>query len=174
MKKIYLLLTSTLLLFLTSCSTIPPADFTLQEIPSVSKKDAEMVSITVGYEAKKRGMKIETNHLVPPAWQTALEDAINRSLIFSDDQERKFSLSVRIYHFDLPAAGITMVSDCGAIYEVLDRNSGDVVFSERIYTSGSVPMNYDFVGVVRASESINRCARNNIRDFLISLDNRNL
>lgn len=174
MKKIYILASSLLLLILTSCSTIPPADFTLQEIPSVSKKEAEVVSVTVGYVPKERGMTIETNHLVPPAWQTALEDAINRSLIFSDDQERKLSLSVRIYHFDLPAAGFTMVSDCGAIYEVLDRNSGDVVFSERLMTSGSVPMDYDFVGLVRASESINRCARNNIRDFLIALDNSNI
>ena len=162
-------------LFLTGCgSTIPPLDFTVRDVPTVTRQDVELVSVTVGYVPKTKGMKIETNHLVPPSWQSALEDAINRSLVFGDDKERKVSISVRIDHFDLPAAGFTMTSNCGAVYEILDRSSGDLIFDVRIFSSGSVPTDYAFVGVVRAAESINRCARNNISEFLTKVGESSL
>jgi hypothetical protein len=176
MKKNSLILSTSLIMiiFLAGCSTMPPADFTVQNLPSVERKNVELVSITVGYVAKTRGVTLDTNHLVPPAWETALQDAINRSLIFKDDQDRNISISVRIDHFDLPAAGFAMTSDCGAIYEITDRSSGEIVFRERIYASGTTPLDYAFAGVFRMAESVNRCARNNIVDFLVLLDQRDL
>ena len=155
---------------ITSCNTLPPLDMTLSSIPEVDQKSVELKSVTVGYVAKTRGVKIETNHLVPPAWQTSLQDAINRSLIFGDDMDRKITISVRINHFDIPAAGFAMTSDCGAIYEIMDRSNGEIVFATDVRTSGTAPVDYAFAGVVRMQESINRCARNNIDTFLRRLD----
>ena len=161
-------------IFLVGCTTMPPLDMTLQSIPNVTQKDVELKSITVGYVAKTRGVTIETNHLVPPAWETALEDAINRTLIFGDDKDRNITISVRIDHFDLPAAGFAMVSDCGAIYEIIDRSSGEIIFTQSIRTSGTTPMDYAFAGVIRMQESINRCARNNISSFISQLDSTDI
>ena len=170
MKKQNIILTFFSVIILVGCTTMPPADFTVENIPSVERKNVELVSITVGYVPQTRGVTLDTNHLVPPAWEMALQDAVNRSLIFKDDQERKITISVRIDHFDLPAAGFAMVSDCGAVYEITDRSSGETVFSERIYTSGRVPLDYAFAGIYRAQESINRCARANILGFFSALD----
>ena len=174
MKKLSLILSSVLLVFLVGCNTVPPVDYTLTQVPSVDRKDVELVSVTVGYVPKTRNNTIQTNHLVPPAWKEALLDAFNRSLIFSDDQERKISISVKIDEYDLPIAGFAMTTTCGAIYEVMDRSNGEIVFNERIGSSGTVPMDFAFAGIIRASESINRCGRNNIYEFINKLDSSNL
>ena len=87
-----------------------------------------------------------------------------------NDKDRNITISVRINHFDLPAAGFAMTSDCGAVYEIMDRSTGNIIFSTDVRTSGTTPTDYAFAGVIRAQESINRCARNNIGIFLDRLD----
>jgi len=176
MKKINLIFATFFLLLLVGCNTIPPADFTLETTPNVDKKDAELVSITVGYKAatRKEKRKIETNALVPPVWKESLQDAINRSLIFSDESKKKISISVQIYEFDLPFAGAAMTTSCGAKYEIMDRSNGEILFDESIETTGTVPFDYAFAGVVRATESINRCGRNNIYNLIERLNKINI
>lgn len=170
MEKRNIIILFLLTFVISACNSLPPLDMTLTSVPKVDQKNLELKSVTVGYVAKTRGVKLETNHLVPQAWETALQDAINRSLIFSDDVERKITISVRINHFDIPAAGFDMVSDCGAFYEILDRSSGRIIFTTDVRTSGTTPMDFAFMGVTRVQESMNRCARNNIKTFLNRLD----
>ena len=170
MEKRNIIILFLLTFVISACNSLPPLDMTLTSVPKVDQKNLELKSITVGYVAKTRGVKLETNHLVPQAWETALQDAINRSLIFSDDVERKITISVRINHFDVPAAGFAMVSDCGAFYEILDRSSGRIIYTTDVRTSGTTPMDFAFMGVTRMQESMNRCARNNIETFLNRLD----
>ena len=55
---------------------------------------------------------------------------------------RKISISVKIDEYDLPIAGFAMTTTCGAIYEVMDRSNGEVIFNERIGSSGTVPMDF--------------------------------
>jgi hypothetical protein len=57
-----------------------------------------------------------------------------------------------------------------AIYEIVDRASGNMLFAESISSEGVVPMDYAFMGVIRATESMNRAVRNNIADFIGSLE----
>ena len=152
-KNLFLILISAVLF--SSCNSMPPLDMTLSSIPDVNRQSVELKSITVGYVAKTRGIKLETNHLVPPAWETALKDAINRSLLFQDDVDRNITISVRINHFDIPAAGFAMTSDCGAIYEIMDRSNGNIIFTTDVRSSGTTPMDYAFMGVTRVQESIN-------------------
>lgn len=170
MKKNNLIYASLVVLLISACNTIPPLDMTLTSIPDVDQKELELKSVTVGYVAKTRGITLDTNHLVPPAWETALEDSINRSLIFGDDKDRNITISVRINHFDLPAAGFAMTSSCGAVYEIMDRSDGNIIFTTDIRTSGTTPVDYAFYGVIRMQESMNRCVRNNIGTFLNKLD----
>jgi len=82
----------------------------------------------------------------------------------------KVNLSVRIITLDLPGGGASMTTRAGAIYEIVDRSNGDLLFSEVIESDGVVPFDYAFAGVVRAVESRNRAVRNNIADFIGRLE----
>jgi hypothetical protein len=147
------------------CTTLPPADFTVQDVGVLeNRKDAELKSITVGYGSHDQQGKVEGTHIVPPLWKEALTDALNRSLAFNDTGPIKVNLSVRIVEFDVPAAGFAMST----------RASGDLLFAESISSEGVVPMDYAFMGVIRATESMNRAVRNNIADFINSLESADL
>ena len=58
----------------------------------------------------------------------------------------------------------------GARYELIDRATGGIVYTQDVSASGEVPFNYAFAGVVRARESISRSAQNNIAQFLQALE----
>jgi len=154
----------------------PPLDFTVQDVgPIDNRKDAEVRSITVGYAPQEqRQGKVEADHTVPPIWKEALNDALNRSLAFRDDGQKKVNISVRIVEADAPSFGATMTSRVSAIYEITDRSNGDLLFAETITAEGQVPFDYAFVGVVRARESANRSVRNNIAEFINRLEQADL
>lgn len=153
------------------CATIPPVDFTVQDVGMVSnRKNAEIKSLTVGFAPQAQQKKVEANATIPPLWKEALQDALNRSLIFQDDTKTKVNLSVRIVEFDVPAAGASMTTKVGAIYEIVDRANGDLLYSELVESEGVVPFDYAFMGVIRAVESWNRAVRNNIADFITRLE----
>lgn len=152
---------------LAGCTAVPPVDFTVQDVGMVSnRKDAELKSLTVGFAPQSQQKVVEANATIPPLWKEALTDALNRSLIFRDDNAVKVNLSVRIIEFDIPGAGGEMTTKVGAIYEVVDRANGDLLFTEIIESKGIVPYNYAFMGAARMVESWNRAVRNNIADFI--------
>jgi hypothetical protein len=161
--------------FLVGCQTLPPLDFTVQDVgPLTNRKDAEMRSLTVGYAPQTQQKRVESNHEIPPIWKEALTDALNRSLAFRDDADTRVNVSVRIVELDVPAAGFDMATTAGAIYEIVDRETGDLLFAETITTEGVVPLDYAFVGVVRAMESVNRAVRNNIAEFINRLEDADI
>ena len=152
---------------LAGCTSIPPVDFTVQDVGVVDdRKDVELKSLTVGFAPQDQQGKVEADASIPPVWKEALQDAINRSLIFKDDVPTKVNVSVRITEFDIPAGGFDMKTTVSAIYEIVDRGTGDLLFTQKISSVGVVPFDYAFVGVVRAVESLNRAVRNNIADFI--------
>lgn len=166
---------SVLCFALAGCTAAPPVDFTVEEVGIIdNRKDAELRSLTVGYASQKQQKTVQGNHEVPPLWKEALQDALNRSLAFTDDASKKVNLSVRIIELDTPEFGASMTTKTAAIYEIVDRKTGDLLFAETIESEGVVPMNYAFVGYVRAIESLNRAVRNNIADFINRLDNSDL
>jgi len=135
-----------------------------------NRKNVELKSLTVGFAPKAQQRNVEANATIPPLWKEALQDALNRSLIFRDEVPTKVNLSVRIVEFDVPSAGASMATKVGAIYEVIDRANGDLLFSELVESEGIVPFDYAFMGEVRAVESWNRAVRNNIADFISRLE----
>jgi hypothetical protein len=159
------------LLVIAGCVSHPPVDFTVQDVGMVSgRKDAQLMSLTVGFAPQAQQKKVEADATIPPVWKEALQDALNRSLIFRDDAATKVNLSVRITTFDTPAVGASMTTRVAAIYEVVDRENGDLLFAEEIISEGVVPFDYALVGSVRAVESWNRAVRNNIADFIAALE----
>ena len=67
-----------------------------------------------------------------------------------------------------------MKTKVGAIYEIVDRASGDLLFAESVSSEGVVPMGYSLIGQIRGRESINIAVRNNIADFISSLESADL
>ena len=179
MKKIAKYTLIFMFVLLAGCTSVPPIDFTVESVGVVSsRKNVELVSLTVGFAPQSQQKKIDSNLLlgrtIPLSWEEALQDALNRSLIFIDDADKKINLSVRITEYDMPAVGLAMETTASAIYEIIDRKNGDLLFAQEISTEGVVPVGYAFYGVTRAVESGNRAVRNNIAEFINILEQSDL
>ncbi|EJB5613793.1 TPA: UDP-N-acetylglucosamine acyltransferase [Klebsiella oxytoca] len=90
--------------------------------------------------------------------------------IFKDNSANTVSLNVKVLAIDVPSFGMAMTTKAVARYEVINRSNGDIIYTQDIESTGTVPASYAFVGVVRARESINRAVQNNITQFLQALE----
>jgi hypothetical protein len=172
-------------LTLTACADqLPPVNFSVPSVgPATQKVDAELRSITVTLArpdeqlgrmdvtlAETSGMGPGSGLGVSSAWRTALEEALNRMVIFRDDAARKVSLQVKVLKLEGPMFGATMTTDTAARYEVINRANGDIIFITDVSASGTTPFDHAFLGAIRARESINRAVQNNIALFLQQLE----
>lgn len=160
---------------LSGCgATIPPLNFSVPNVGVSQKKiDAEMKSMTVTIarpDEKTGDLPVGMEQMVPQLWQTALTEALNKMTIFQDDATKKVNVSVKILKLSPPGAGASMTTETAARYEIMDRKSGDVIFTQDIASSGTTPFDHSFLGVARARESINRAVQNNITQFLQALE----
>ena len=169
-----LLLSGVLALALSGCAALPPLNFSVPNVGvSDTRIDAELKSITVTLarpDEKTGQLPADAQHEVPQMWQTALIEAMNRMAIFRDDAPKKLSLSVKVLKLDVPEFGASMHTDSAARYELIDRETGGIIFTQDIAATGEVPFNYAFAGVTRARESISRSVQNNITQFLQALE----
>lgn len=174
MKKIALAAAVAVAMSLTGCASNPPLNFSVPNVGVAQRKvDADLRSITVSLarpDEAKGEMPAAAQHQVPEMWQSALTEALNRMVIFSDSSPRKVNLSVKVLKLDIPAFGASMKTSTIARYEIIDREDGSIIYTEEIAADGEVPFNYAFAGVTRARESINRAVQNNIAKFLQSLE----
>jgi hypothetical protein len=172
---------------LTGCQSLPPANFSVPNVGLSQKKiDAEMKSLTVTVarpDEKKGRLDFEMvtedfnggggalgGQVVPQLWSTALTEALNSMAIFQDDSAKKVNLSVKVLKLEVPRGGISFTTDAIAKYEIMDRKTGDLIFSQEIASSGTTPMDFAFMGIARMRESINRAVQNNITQFLQALE----
>ena len=167
------------LLFSFGCVSLPPVNFSAPNIGvSSTKLDAELKSLTVSIarpgeatgEIRPAPFVRQYGEFQPypvslyaGLWKTALEEAFNRMAIFKDDSPKKVSLAVKILKFD---PGEYTIIHTSARYEIIDRSDGSIIFTTDISTSGVVPFDYAFNGLVRIHESINRSVQNNIIEFV--------
>lgn len=163
-----------MLVVLGGCAANPPMNFSVPNVGvSQTKLDAEMKSLTVSLarpDEKKGDMPAWAESQVPALWQTALVDALNHMTIFRDDASRKINLSVKVLALDVPSMGASFTTKTIARYEIIDRATGDIIYTQDIAASGTVPAGYAFVGAIRARESVNRAVQNNITQFLQALE----
>lgn len=161
-------------LILSGCATPPPpVNFSVPEVGVSSKKiDAEVraITVTLARPDEKKGdmpMGIES---ITAMWKESLQESLDRMAIFKDESKNKVSIQVKILGFDIPGFGLEMKSKSIARYEVIDRSTGGIIFTQDITAEGVVPVGHAFLGITRARESINRAAQNNIKQFLQSLE----
>lgn len=162
-------------LILSGCAQqMPPLNFSVPNVGVSEKKiDAEMKSliVTVARPDEKTGnlpAGVEVD--IPRFMEKSLTEALNKMAIFQDDSSRKVNVSAKILKFDIPSFGASMTTNTTIRYEISDRKTGDIIFTQDISSSGVTPMDYAFVGLIRVRESINRAAQNSITLFLQALE----
>ena len=172
-KKLTLLLA--LVVLTVGCASMPPVNFNVQDVGMVdNRKSVELKSLTVGFASRSQQKVINAGIAIPPLWKSGLTDALNRSLIFQDEQKIKVNLSVRIVEFDTPFSFVEFNVKVGAIYELINRENGALLYSELIESKGVLPYSGGPEGAARRVESWNRAVRNNIADFINRLDQADL
>ena len=174
MKVQHLFVAAITVFILTGCGSIPPLNFSVPNVGVSQKRiDAEMKSMTVTIarpDEKTGELPVGMEQMIPQLWQTALTEALNKMTIFQDDATKKVNVSVKILKLNTPGAGASMTTETAARYEISDRKTGDIIFTQDITSSGTTPLDYAFLGVARARESINRAVQNNITQFLQALE----
>jgi hypothetical protein len=159
-------------LVLAACNAMPPFNFTPQFTgPSHSKIDADLRGVTVSLAnpGETTGHMPSDGALAAPIWRDALQDSINKSGLFDDDSHRRVNIAVKVLKIDIPEMGITFETAAEARYQIIDRKDGAVLFDQVIPSTGTVPPDWAFAGVIRRRESINRAVQNNIATFMNSL-----
>ena len=158
---------------LIACNPPQPLNFSVQNVQaSPVSLDADLRGITVTPAAPN-----ERTGDLPPAvavltntWKEATQEALARAAIFSDEGRQRVNLEVKILKFYAPGMGITFPTDTDASYTLIDRRTGAVVFTQTISAQGTTPMDFAFIGAIRAQESINRSVQKNIAAFIDALE----
>ncbi len=132
--------------------------------------DLREVTVTPAAPTERTGALPPGVASVTNTWKEATQEALDRAAIFNDDSRRRVNLEVKILKFDAPPVGVTFPTFTDARYTLIDRASGEVIFSHIVSAEGSTPMDFAFLGAIRARESINRAAQNNIAAFVTALE----
>lgn len=152
---------------------MPPLNFSAPNVGYSDKKiDAELRSatVTVARPDEKTGAIPHDTNAVQPVWAVALQEALNKMAIFRDDAPTKANLSVKILRIDGPVNPFNMTVETEARYELVNRENGDIIFTQDISAEGVTPLDFAFEGLVRKREALNRSVQNNILQFLLALE----
>ncbi len=158
---------------LCGCNPPQPLNFSVQNVqPSPVSVDADLrnVTVTPATPEERTGDLPPTVAALTNIWKEATQEALARAAIFSDESHNHINLEVKILKFAVPGFGITFPTETEARYTLLNRSTGAVLFSSVIAAEGSTPMDFAFVGAIRARESANRSAQNNIAAFVAALE----
>jgi len=159
---------------LSGCATpfVPP-NFSVPNVGLSQKKinaEVRSMTVTIASPGEAKGVLNVNANLVPQLWTTALTEAFNKMAIFQDDAPMKVNVSVKILMFNPPGVGFSMTAATIARYEISDRRSGDIIFTQEFSSSATVPADFAFEARTRINESINRAVQNNITQFLQALE----
>ena len=161
------------LLSLTACNPPQPLNFSVQNVqasPGIVDADLKGVTVTPAAPNERTGDLPPAVAGVTTTWKTATEEALGRAAIFNDDSRRHVNLEVKVLKFSAPPIGVTFPTNTEARYTLIDRANGGVIFSQVIAARGTTPGDFAFVGAIRARESVNRAAQNNIAAFIDALE----
>lgn len=186
MKFQHLFVAAITTVFLSGCGTIQPMNFSVPNVGLAQRKiDAEMKSMTVTvarFDEKTGELdfkyanfgnpnKAFAEQMVPQQWHTALLESINAMAIFQDDATTKVNVSAKIRKLEINPLGFPdKVTTTEARYEITDRKTGDLIFTQNVTSIGVVNVSYSLNGPLCVRESVNRAVQNNITQFLQSLE----
>jgi hypothetical protein len=180
LSKIILVLAFTSLFALGGCATqAPTLDFVPKDVlPTGKKIDFELknTSVSIAQEEERVGATQvglfgnQYEQAFKQAFKDALEEAISKSAIFNDLSTRKLTLSAKVLQFETPGFSTSFSTKMVVRYQLLDRSNGQLVFTRDIESNGQVPFDYAFMGAIRYTEARNRAGRQNVAQFITSLN----
>ena len=163
---------------------VPPLNFSVPNIGlSARPVDSEIGSLTVslGRPDELVGL-FDWEYIddtgggaITAAWQNAMQEALDRTLIFRDGGSKRVSVAVKILKLELSRDWDFTESSAEAVarYEVIDRTNGDIVYTQEIAASGVLPTDWagdllapSHTRQVKIREVVNRAVQNNISLFL--------
>lgn len=153
----------------------PPLNFSPADV-GLSKQrhsvELKSISVTIAQpKDRKSRNKIDIASLnyygvtandITQTWRSAIDDAVLRMGLFTDDSMKKVSILVRINEFD---KGIFSAWTIGARYELLDRSNNSILFYTDIKNAGAGFNQWD---------QINSGVQRNIMQFLQQLETGNI
>jgi hypothetical protein len=140
---------------------------------SPHKIDAALIStvVTVAPKSESTG-KIDiagSEADVTSLWKSALDDTLLRAAIFRDASPRHLTLTVKVIKLK-KTSFLGFGVNSGARYQLIDRDTGKVVFSKDVESVGHAS---DYVGVNRVRKAVSRSVQQNITDFIQQLESAN-
>lgn len=169
-----------LMTLISGCATqAPTLNFTPADVlPTKNKVQAELKTITVSVAKEEErlgqtqvgffGNQYEASF--KQSLKDALEEALTKSAAFNDIATKKVSLTAKVMQFESPNGGINFETKAIIRYEIFDRKDGKLIFRRDIASMGSVPFDYAFMGAIRYTEARNRAMRENVTQFVNSLE----
>ena len=161
-------------LALAGCSA-PPLQFVPPNVGiSQRKLNAALIStvVTVAPKSEMRG-KVQIAGAeadVTSLWKSALDDTLLRTAIFRDSSPRRVTLAVKVLQLD-KSGMLGYGFDSVARYELIDRNTGQIIFTKVIEAHGHAK---DYVGVNRVRNAASRSVQENIMNFVQELQSAKL
>ena len=186
MRKISILVTVLVLALLSGCGSMIPMNFSVMKVGLAQKKiDAELKSLTVSVAQKGEATgsfdfqsaslgdsnpsEAATAQIIPQQWQASLIEAVNTMAIFQDDATKKVNLSVKILKIQMDIFAVpNKVTTTEARYEITDRKTGDLIYTQNITSTGVINISTCLSTCIR--QSLNLAVQNNILQFLQALE----
>lgn len=189
MKFQHLFVAAITVTLLSGCGSMPPLSFSVPNVGVSQKKivaELKSMTVTIARSDERTGAldfqiaardpnqipsSAQAEQMITQLWQTSLAEPINNMAIFQDEAIKKVNLSVKILKLDVGYGGFTKTTTTEARYEIVDRKSGDLIFTQNITSSSaatdsSACMN----GFACVREAVNKAVRNNITQFLQALE----
>jgi hypothetical protein len=160
-------------LALGGCQGEPPFNFAVQDVKASGvqvPEDLRSITVTLAHPYEKTGPLPPQSNIIVEPMKEALTDAIDHAAMFQDDARTHVNLAATVMKLDLPDMGFTMETEMDCRYVVIDRATGQTLFTSMIASKGDVPMGFAFLGTIRAKESVNRAVQNNIAALLVQLE----
>ncbi|PJG86615.1 UDP-N-acetylglucosamine acyltransferase [Conservatibacter flavescens] len=178
MKK--LLLVGLASALLVGCSAPAALNFTPTDLAPVTpaqkiNSELKTISVSIATKEEQKGelqvgfMGNDYEQSFKTTFKDSLEDSFARTAIFSDDASNKLSLSAKILRFETPGMGFTFDTKLLVRYDFIDRKKGISQYVTEIESDGSVPLDYAFMGAIRATEARNRAVKANIQKLINDL-----
>ena len=153
-------------------------------VPAYHRIDAEIksVNVRVGQPQERTGaiditlfekgtgQQSGAGTSIAIEWKSALQDALDRKLLFKDNMPKTLTVSVVILKFTAPSFSLTRFTEVEAKYQITDRTTGDMVWERTVYSDGHSGVGEAALGTTGFRYSINRAVQANIGDFLDALE----
>lgn len=178
MKRLAMFFALFTCLTLSGCVSLPPLNFSARDIQfSADKIDGDLrnVSVSLASEKEKTG-DLEVGLLgnvyeqsFRSTFKDSLEEALHASGVFNPSSNIKVSVFAKVLKFDSPPMGITFTTDMDVLYKVQNLNDGSTIYEKMISSVGEREASFAFTGATRYTEARNRTVQNNIKNFIVDL-----